>query len=121
MSNLNKDTLYEYAVIHYNSVCSTRTEFESDLKKTAQIQKSLNRIENPDFNVRILINYIISFFNVFEQHAAIHILFLRISDDNHSKLKSVLIGMYRFPNKYGIQYNDKIDMNIVSRIRKELQ
>jgi hypothetical protein len=64
---------------------------------------------------RLILNHIISFYNVFDNEAATRLLFFRVGDEYHSLLKTFLVFLNKMPdyvneNLYSdnIQLDDKI-------------
>jgi len=64
---------------------------------------------------RLILNHIISFYNVFENEAAARLLFFRVGEEYHSLLKTFLVFLNKMPeqindNLYSsdIQLDDKI-------------
>ena len=64
---------------------------------------------------RLILNHLISFYNVFENKAATRLLFFRVGEQYHSLLKTFLVFLNRMPDKItedlysdGIQLDDKV-------------
>lgn len=90
---LTKDNFKLFAAKHYdNPFCLTEGEFESDLFKASVIKKLLTAYkQSDDTNIRLLVNTTISFFNVFEHHAATKILEFKLGEDQFEYMNSILI------------------------------
>lgn len=99
---LTADNYLTYAAHYYcNEQCSSDAEFREDLDRVIRIYRSLRRYGTPSFNPRLLMNQIVTFFNVFEPEAASEILIHKAPDED---LKYNLIGclaaMGLLPIKY---------------------
>jgi len=81
------------------------------------IKKLLSRYKNSgQLKDRLIINHLISFFNVFYHKAAIKILFFKIDKELHPILKTYLVYLGRCPdtieNLYETTYDlTKIEIN----------
>jgi hypothetical protein len=116
--DLNEDNIILYAAKHYDNHCCTNiTEFYEDLGTTVLIKKLLTKYENSGvLKDRLVINHLISFFNVFDFEPCIRILFYKIDKKYHSLLKSLLKFVDRCPEDLylnskiylcNIQYDEK--------------
>lgn len=90
---ITDSTFRLFAAKHYdNPFCLTEAEFESDLYRASIIKKLItNRNDLGKDNTRVIVNSVISFFNVFETHAAIKILEYRLFDHQVKYANSVLL------------------------------
>lgn len=88
----NENFLY-YAAKHYhNPHCTGIDEFLDDVKKFKHIKKLLSRYENGrSVNVRLLLNHIITVYNVFEIEAANSMLFHKIDKKYWNIIKTFLV------------------------------
>ena len=87
-----------YAAQHYtNKSCLGRDEFDNDIRLVGKITIQINRLatNNPKGNVRKLINYFITFFNVFEPHAAKRLLFSLSEPRFHAAIKAIGLELGR--------------------------
>jgi len=89
---LNQDTFTLYAAKHYeNPYCFNEEEFHKDLGKISTIRRMISWHSNGDqINLHLLINNVISFYNVFEHHAATNLLSLKVEDWQSIKINSIL-------------------------------
>jgi len=125
--NLTDSNYLIYAMRGYeNPHCVDVLEFDEDLKKIKYLKKlfSLYR-KDGELKERLILNHLITFFNVFEFEHAIRILFLRVEEDHYSLLKSFLVYLNKMPDKiYGINgktiYREEIviEENILQTLRK---
>ena len=82
-----------YALLHYdNPHCKDIKEFFEDIKRIHYIRRLLKRyLQDSELKERLIINHLITFYNVFESKAASRILFFRIEKKYHSSLKTFLV------------------------------
>lgn len=74
-----------------NPYCLSESEFEGDLKKIRTIKKMISHEAADDSsNIRLLVNYFISFYNVFEHVAATEILFFKLEPHHKPYTNAVL-------------------------------
>jgi len=99
IENLTENTVYQYMMKSYdNPHCYGVEEFEEDIKKIKYIKRLINRyVVYGESKERLLLNHIISFYNVFGLEAATRILFLRIEEEYHSILKTYLTFLNCMP------------------------
>ena len=95
---LSKDNFILFAMKGYiKPSCKTIIEFEEDLTKFSH----LNRLCSKDMNsleTHILLNAIVTLFNLFEHHSCIALMFFKIKQEDWHKLKTVLVYMDRMPS-----------------------
>tara|TARA_Y100000780_G_C13474931_1_gene336150 strand:- start:162 stop:530 length:369 start_codon:yes stop_codon:yes gene_type:complete len=101
-----------YALLHYdNPHCKDIQEFFEDIKRIHYIRRLFKRYEDEDtLKERLIINHVITFYNVFENQAATRILFFCVENKFHSLLKTFLVYLNRMPqDKYTeVLLNDTI-------------
>lgn len=92
MQNLTKKTYFAYALQMYdNPSCSGIEEFQEDLLKIKYIKRLINRyVRTGEVSPRLLLNHIISIYNVFQPSAVSRLLFFRVHPDAYSSLKTIL-------------------------------
>lgn len=123
---LTKDNIKLYAITEYdNPFCSGFEEFEEDFRIPKYIKKLFNKyVVDKELKERLILNHIISFYNLFGQDGASRILFFRIDEEHYSILKTFLIFLGRCPDKVDlgnkIIYVNEIlmDENIINILRK---
>jgi hypothetical protein len=88
-----------YALLHYdNPHCKDIQEFFEDVKRLHYIRRLFRRYKDDNIlKERLIINHLVTFYNVFENKAATRILFHRIEKNFHSMLKTFLIFLNRMP------------------------
>ena len=116
-----------YAQTYYdNDFCIDIQEFYNDLKKIKYIKKLLKKyVEKNKLSQRLILNHLISFYNVFESNAATRMLFYKIDQEYHSALKTFLVFLERMPDRInGLECEDlntnliPLDEHIVEVLRK---
>jgi len=116
---LNEDNFTLFAMKHYSNHGSlSQEEFEKDLKVFTYIKKQIGK---DIYNYRLILNHIITMFNVFD-HAALHLLFYSIDKENWPDLITYLIFINRMPDyliDYGIRTSDyKLNQTIIKKLRE---
>jgi len=91
-----------YAVENYvNKACLTADEFWEDFNRIKYIKRLLGRYVNDgDLKERLILNHLISFYNVFNIEAANRMLFLKVNDDCLSALKTFLVYLNYLPQSW---------------------
>lgn len=90
--NLTASTFNLYAAKHYdNPYCFNEEEFYSDLKRIGTIKRMISWLNSrEEVNIHLLINNVISFYNVFEHHAASKLLEFKMDESHYPKMNSLL-------------------------------
>lgn len=72
--------IFNYAIRHYyNPSCVTAEQFNSDLNITRQINRVLEKRDRGEVvDLRLLLNYFMTMFNVFDKEACVRIIFMRL-------------------------------------------
>ena len=122
-NELTNENYLMFALLHYdNPHCIDIKEYFEDVRKLKYIKRLFNRYkEDGVMKERLILNHLISFYNVFSNEAATRLLFFRIGKDHHSLLKTFLV----FLNKMPEQINDNLyssdillDKEIIEILRK---
>lgn len=81
-----------YAAKHYdNPYCFNEDEFKSDLNKIGTIKRMISWINNGDnINIRLLVNNVLSFYNVFDHIVATQLLEIKMDGGHIPKMNSLL-------------------------------
>jgi len=105
-----------YALLHYdNPHCKDIKEFFEDIKRIHYVRRLLKRyISDGVLKDRIILNHLITFYNVFESEAATRILFFRVEEKYHSALKTFLIYINKMPEK---MHHITLDEKVVKTLR----
>ena len=116
-NELTNENYLMFALLHYdNPHCVDIKEYFEDVRKLKYIKRLFNRYkEDGVMKERLILNHIISFYNVFDNEAATRLLFFRVGTEYHSLLKTFLVFLNKMPdyvneNLYSdnIQLDDKI-------------
>ena len=100
-NELTNENYLMYALLHYdNPHCIDIKEYFEDVRKLKYIKRLFNRYkEDGVLKERLILNHIISFYNVFEYEAATRLLFFRVGEQYHSLLKTFLVFLNKMPDK----------------------
>jgi len=115
IENLNDKNVVAYMIMSYdNPQCIDLEEFQDDMKIPKYIKRLINRYATTgDMKIRLMLNHIISFYNVFGNEAATRILFLKMDEEDYPILKTFLIYLNRMPEKIEMLCGNNIyDSNI---------
>ena len=106
-----------YAARHYrNNQCLDIKDFYEDMNRFSYVLRLLRKYKDTsEINTRLVLNHIITIYNVYEIDAANKMMFFKVDDDLHSVLKTFLIFLNYLPERQ--QENTKVDLQIA----KELQ
>ena len=100
-NELTNENYLMYALLHYdNPHCIDIKEYFEDVRKLKYIKRLFNRYkEDGVMKERLILNHIISFYNVFDSEAATRLSFFRVGKEYHSLLKTFLVFLNRMPEK----------------------
>lgn len=115
-----------YAMKNYdNPQCRDMTEFEDDLNRVVYIKKLLRKyVVDGDLKERLILNHLITFYNVFGIESATHMLLFKLEKELYPTLKTFLIYLNYLNHdepvgKFSVDINlIMIDSKIVSKLRK---
>lgn len=95
---LTEKTFRIYAMKAYdNPYCLSEDEFDEDLKKIRTIKKMISHEStNDSSNIRLLVNYFISFYNVFDHADATEILFFKL-ESHHKPYANAILTFLSLP------------------------
>ena len=98
---LNEDNYVFFAIKYYNNPqCTTKEEFDEDLKRFKYVKKLMRKYMNSDIlKHHLILNHLIILFNVFND-ATVPLLFYKIERNWWPVLKSFLIYLNRMPPNY---------------------
>ena len=116
-SELTQGNYLMYSLLHYdNPHCKDIQEFFEDIKKLHYIRRLFKRYnEDKVLKELLIINHLITFYNVFESKAATRILFYKVEKEFHPILKTFLVYLYRIPLE---EYTEiRLDENIIDKLR----
>ena len=118
-NELTNENYLMFALLHYdNPHCVDIKEYFEDVRKLKYIKRLFNRYkEDGVMKERLILNHIISFYNVFDNEAATRLLFFRVGTEYHSLLKTFLV----FLNKMPEQVNDNLYSSNISMDEKVIE
>lgn len=119
---LTEDNLNAQAIENYNGIgCTGEAEFERDLELARKVAQQLNKMEreDPKANPRLMMNYVVTFFNVFKHEFALALLFHVTEQRNHPRLMALLVAMERVPFDYSVGVD--LHLNTLNILRTELR
>lgn len=96
---LNNENFMLYAVKHYdNPQCHSMQEFEEDLTRIVYLKRLFRKYKRSgELRERLILNHIITFYNVFGMEAATRMLFYKMDSDLLPLLKTFLIFLHYLP------------------------
>ena len=122
-NELTNENYLMYALLHYdNPHCVDIKEYFEDVRKLKYIKRLFNRYrEDNVLKERLILNHLISFYNVFENAAATRLLFFRVGTEYHSLLKTFLVYLNRMPEQVNeTLFSSDMDMDkqVIEILRK---
>jgi hypothetical protein len=101
IENLTNKNIYAYMISSYdNPQCIDFEEFEEDTKVPKYIKRLINRyLFTGELKERLILNHVISFYNVFTAEAATRILFFKVKKEDYSILKTFLVYLNLMPDQ----------------------
>lgn len=116
MIELTSRNIKLFAARNYtNSSCLGEEEFNRDFNLSNKIDACLTR--NTE-DIRKLINFVITYYNVFEFEAATRMLFY--NSNNKVKLKTLLVSLGRFPDTLEYTFPYGLDVKLLEILQKEI-
>lgn len=124
---LDEDNFLIFAIKHYdNPDCKGMNDFEEDLNICVYVKRLLRKYKKTgELKERLILNHIITFYNLFGVFAATKILFFRIESDLHPILKSFLFYLGYVPQENTTLLSDfnylisvEMDENVIQKLRK---
>ena len=125
-ADLTEENFLMFAMREYNNMqCTDVEEFYDDLKKVKYIKRLFNIYKNDgQLKERLILNHLITWYNVFPVQAGTRILFYKIEEHFWPMLKTFLIFLDRMPDKIEMIRGKEIkstdiilDEGIVTRLR----
>jgi hypothetical protein len=116
-NELNNANFELYAAKHYrNHQCLSPEEFYEDIAKFKYVVRLLRRYRDTGkIQERLLLNHIITIYNVFDIHAANRMMFHRVDIDLWSALKTFLVYLNYLPEN--LHQNINIDLVIANKLK----
>jgi len=99
MVELNEENFLIYAIKNYdNPECKSMAEFEEDLSRFVYLKRLFRKYHKTgELKERLILNHLITFYNVFGVQAATRILFYKIEPELHYILKTFLVYLNYVP------------------------
>lgn len=115
---LNEKNFEAYAIRHYsNPQCLSIDEFFEDLARFKYVKRLLRKYrETGEIKERLVLNHLISLYNVFPIPAVNHMLFYRIERDLWPVLKPFMIFLSSLPD--GMMNQIAIDARVAKRLQE---
>lgn len=115
---VNDSNFLLVAMHHYqNPSCVSLEEFQEDLRRITYIKKLLAK---PEKNVRLLLNHIVVFYNVFGE-VATRLLFHRVERELWGTLATFLLYLDRMPETIPEQGVVTSELRLNSLVIEELR
>lgn len=113
---LNEKNFLKFATQSYrNHRCLSVNEFFEDLARVKYVKRLLNRYTRTgELQERLILNHIISIYNVFDIASANEILFYRCEKETWPALKSFLVFLNYISEDHLKEY--KLDKSVLSRL-----
>lgn len=101
-NELNNDNFELFAAKHYrNPACLGLGDFKEDLARFKYINRLLRKYENTGvLSERLLLNHIITIYNIFDVSGATRMLFYRVIPKHWPVLKTFLLYLGYLKNDY---------------------
>jgi len=122
---LDNENYALYAAKYYdNPTCRSVDEFNEDLTRLIYLKRLFRRYRRSgELRERLILNHLITFYNVFGNEAATRLLFFKIDPDLHDVLKTFLIYLqYMSETTKNIDSIDivaiPLDQAIIDQLRK---
>ena len=98
MTPLNESNFLLYAAANYTNTVYDTEEFYDDLKRFKYLKRLFSRyIEKGELKERLILNHIITLYNVFQPDAVTRMLFFKIEEEHWELLKTFLIFLQYMP------------------------
>jgi hypothetical protein len=124
--NLTKDNLVLYAVKAYeNDTGMTLDEFREDFDRIKYVKRLLRKyVLTGQIKERLVLNHLVTLYNVFQPEALTRILFFRFDEDMYPALKTFLSYLSFMPDVVpGINgtFIRSVDVPLDSSLQSDLQ
>ena len=126
-TNLTNGNFTMFAMKSYdNPSAHSMAEFQEDLDRIKYLKRLFRRyLEKGELKERLILNHIITFYNVFGVHSATRMLFMKVEEDLWYILKTFLLFLNYMPEVVrGVCGHDiistdvTIDLRLVDRLRR---
>jgi len=121
---LTEKNYVRYAMKNYDNPSGGIEEFEEDMARIVYLKRLFRKYHNSRvLRERLVLNHIITFYNVFGVEVATRLLFFRIENELHYILKTFLIFLNYLPDgnpKFNVGV-DVVSIPLDDRIIKNLR
>lgn len=123
MVELNEENFLLYAIKNYdNPECKSMAEFEEDLNRFVYLKRLFRKYHKTgELKERLILNHLITFYNVFGVQAATKILFYKIEPELHYILKTFLVYLNYVPHEVSKENIRILEIDMDNRIIKTLR
>lgn len=123
MVELNEENFLLYAIKNYdNPECKSMAEFEEDLNRFVYLKRLFRKYHKTgELKERLILNHLITFYNVFGVQAATKILFYKIEHELHYILKTFLVYLNYLPLEVPKNETYMLNIDMDERIIKILR
>ena len=123
MVELNEENFLLYAIKNYdNPECKSMAEFEEDLSRFVYLKRLFRKYHKTgELKERLILNHLITFYNVFGVQAATKILFYKIEPELHYVLKTFLVYLNYVPLETSKNETYLLSVDMDERIVKILR
>lgn len=121
---LNDENFPLYAVKHYdNPQCHSMQEFEEDLTRIIYLKRLFRKYKRSgELRDRLILNHLITFYNVFGIEPATRMLFYKMDSDLLPLLKTFLVYLHYLPeNTKNIEGIDIVSIPLEIEIIEKLR
>lgn len=100
MTPLTEQNFLLYAAANYTNTIYDTEEFYDDLNRFKYLKRLFSRYqEKGDLKERLILNHIITLYNVFNHEAATRMLFYKTEERHYSILKTFLLFLQYMPDR----------------------
>lgn len=104
-SVLNTQNYVMYAMRNYeNPQCAGIDEFTEDLHRIKYLKRLFRRyLDTGELKERLILNHLITFYNVFGIEAATRLIFYRMNEEYYPLVKTFLVFLNLFPERIELE------------------
>lgn len=126
MFDLNSENIQTFCEKSYkNPQCLCAEDFYEDMNTIKYVKRLFNKYKKGDsLKTRLILNHIISFYNVFEKYSATRIWFFKIDREHWPVLKTFLVYLSYMPHIVHSINGENIiseDINLDHELLKDLE
>lgn len=123
MVDLNEDNFLLYAIKNYdNPECRSMKEFEEDLNRFVYLKRLFRKYHKTgELKERLILNHLITFYNVFGIQPATNILLYKIEPELHYILKTFLVYLNYVPYEISKENARIMEIDMDDKIIKILR